>query len=172
MVYLFNSFALFLLSIFFHVILSRILLYFGKKSILLVGVFAVGGLIHVAVSYVLVRQPERFDNAFFFPLSVSSSMLYLLFVFIYLVYFLATYSGEESPSLKLFYLLRDEKGRSYSEIKREFPKKEMIDMRIKSLVIGKFVMQNKDKYLILPRGEWLANVFKHYRNLLGWKSSG
>jgi len=172
MVYLFSSLVFFLLSIFFHVILSHILLYFGKKSILLVSVFAVGGLIHVAVTYVLAGQPEKFDGLFFFPLSVSSSMLYFLFVFIYLVYFLATYSGEESPSLKLFYLLRDEKGRSFSEIKREFPKKEMIDMRIKSLVTGKFVKQNKDKYLILSRGEWLANVFRHYRNLLGWRSSG
>src|SRR3989344_2638066 len=173
MVYLLSSIVFFLFSIVIHIVLSRILLLFRKKSILLTAVFAGGGLAHFISASFLAKAFSNYDgNLFFTPLSLSSYLLYLILVFIYLVYFLSTYSGEQSPSLTLYFLLRDGKGRSLSIIKREFPKKEMIDMRIKSLITGKFVKQNKDKYLILSRGEWLAYVFRLYRKLLSWSSSG
>ena len=173
MVYLFCSFICFFLSVVFHIVLSRILLLFGKKSILLTTVFVGGGLAHfMSVTY-LAKAFSNYDgNLFFTPLSLSSYLLYLILVFIYLVYFLSTYSGEQSPSLTLYFLLRDGKGRSLKKIKSEFPKKEMIDMRIASLENGQFIKKIKDKYFVLPRGEWLANVFRFYRKLLSWSSGG
>src|SRR3989338_4940149 len=173
MVYLFCSFLCFFLSVVFHIVLSRILLLFGKKSILLTTVFAGGGLAHFMSATFLAKAFSNYDgNLFFTPLSLSSYLLYLILVFIYLVYFLSTYSGEQSPSLTLYFLLRDGKGRSMSEIKSGFPKKEMIDMRIASLENGQFIKKIKDKYFVLPMGERLAYVFRLYRKALGWSSSG
>ena len=173
MVYLFCSFICFFLSVVFHIVLSRILLLFGKKSILLTTVFAGGGLAHfILTTYLQKAFLNKESNLFFAPLFLSSFLLYLLLVFIYLVYFLSTYSGEQSPSLTLYFLLRDGKGRSLKKIKSEFPKKEMIDMRIASLENGQFIKKIKDKYFVLPRGERLAYVFRLYRKALGWSSSG
>ena len=173
MVYLLSSVVFFFFSVVIHIVLSRILLLFRKKSILLTTVFAGGGLAHfILTTYLQQAFLNKESNLFFAPLFLSSFLLYLLLVFIYLVYFLSTYSGEQSPSLTLYFLLRDGKGRSLSEIKSEFPKKEMIDMRIVSLENGQFIKKKKDKYVVLPRGEWLTHVFKLYRKLLGWQSSG
>lgn len=173
MFYLLSSLIFFTLSVVCHVILTRILLLFGKKSILSVSIFILGGLIYGIFSHLIVNQTHIQDKSYFFlPLPLSSFLLYLLFVLNYLIYFLSTYSGEESPSLKLYFLIKNSSGKTLREIVHEFPKKKMIDSRFESLEKGNFIQSKKNLYVILPRGVRLANMFKLYRKFLGWQSSG
>lgn len=173
MVYLLNSVFFFLISVIFHIVLSRIFLLFGRKSILLVSVFAVGGIMHFIITLISLKQSINFEsNLFLLPLPFTSFLLYMLLVFNYLIYFMATYWGEESPSLKLYFFLKNGEKRTFTEITAIFPKKELIDMRLEALVSGQFIKQKKDVYVIQPRGERLAYLFKLYRKFLGWQSSG
>ena len=147
---------------------------YAKKTLLSFIVFLIGGLAHGIVSYLLVTQHKILNDVSFFFLDfpISSLFLYILLVLNYLVYYLSTFSGEESPSLKLYFLLKNGERKTLREIVREFPKKEIIDMRLDSLKAGKFIKQRKDVYVILPRGEKLAKLFTLYRKFLSWQSSG
>jgi hypothetical protein len=173
MIYICFSLLAFIVTIIIHLLFCRILLVFGKKSIKSLGIFIVCLIFYISFLHVMNKSVFFSQKGLWYiPLPWVSVVFYILLLLFYFIYFMSTFSGEESPSLKLYSLLKNGQQLSLSQIVHEFPKVEMIDMRLRSLESGKFIMQKKNNFTVLKRGKILAGIFSWYRSLLDWKSSG
>jgi hypothetical protein len=163
----------FIVTLLIHILISRILLSSGIKSVKLLVIFALGLLGYIQF-FMTIIQPLSINHhgLWYTPLPLSSVLLYILLFIFYLIYYLSTYSGEVGPSIKLYMLLRQYGSRSRPEILREFSDQEFIHKRLNSLVEGNFISRNNNVYRVLPKGKKLADLIRLYRSVVGWESSG
>jgi hypothetical protein len=163
----------FIFTLLIHILISRILIFYGKKSLKLLYIFAFG-LIFFAIFFVSIIQPISIDHKgiFFLPLPLTSIFLYILLFIFFIVYYLSTYSGEIGPSIKLYSILRRYGKRTFAQIVKDFPEKDYIFKRLFSLQEAKFISYRNDTYKILPQGKYLSDILNIYRSIIGWKSSG
>jgi hypothetical protein len=163
----------FTISFIIHVLLSRILLLLGKKSIKLLFVFGLGFIFHlVALSSLIQPSSSKYAGLISPPLPFTSALLYLLLFILFLIYYLSTYGGETGPSIKLYYILKKYKKRTLDQLLSGFSEADLIHKRLLSLKEGKFIAENKKAYIILPKGKRLAYIIKKYRSFVRWESSG
>jgi hypothetical protein len=173
MIYIFFGFIFFILTALIHIILSRRYFLIGRKIKFFWGtfVFGLGGFI--VFQYILIHSGIFFERRLLYiPIPFSACLSYIFLSFLYFIYFLSTFSGEESPSVKLYLLLKNGQKRTYKQIIGSFTDNEMVGVRIRSLITDKLINRSKSSYKILPKGKIVAQLFMWYRSLLGWKSSG
>jgi hypothetical protein len=156
-----------------HILVSRILLSYGIKSLRLLILFAIGFLIHLQF-FVSIIQPVSIgqQGLLFIPLPFTAALLYILLFVFYLIYYLSTYSGEIGPSIKIYLLMRRYGKRTFPQILREFSESDLIEHRLMSLLKGQFVSRKNNTYTILPKGKQLADAIRIYRAFVRWPSGG
>jgi hypothetical protein len=167
--YLLFSTIAFFVTIGLHVFIFRTFGIFTKRKNKLYSVFVIGFIIHSAIVFGFFPI-SLLRNGEFLPL--TSSCLYILLCMIYLIYFLATFSGEEGPSLKIYLMMRRYKKRNYHQISKQFSQHEVVEKRLNSLTCEGFVRYENNRYYVNKPGKRLVRLIESYRTILGWHSSG
>lgn len=102
-------------------------------------------------------------------LSLSATLLYLLLIPTYLVFYFST--QQMSPTKKILLLLR-EGPLTLSDLYRHFGDDEFIQPRLNELVGIQCLIEHNGWYVITPQGLSMARVYVIYQTLLGRQKGG
>lgn len=171
MIYLVASFFTFLLMTFLHIFLFRFLAQRGVKTLRTVGVYLFGFIISLFIFgfFQTLANPK---TIFWWPLPLTSIVLYSQLSFLYLIFFTSPYLGDESPAAKIIFLVKKNGRLSYEKIKREFSDEELVIKRLDDLVKSGLIIRQKDNYYSAKSGQRLARIINFYRRLLHWGKGG
>ena len=139
------SFLAFLSAVVVHIVFVRISAKFKVKNFASIIVFAAG---------------------LFFPMSISSIFLYLIFSGIYLIYFVNAYVGEGSPSAEIYFLIKRNKATTFDTIRKRLSNSDLISKRLENLCDSGLVRKKQDYYYANFKGRIIVFWFNLYRKLL------
>ena len=176
MQYIAISLISFLLTVTAHILIHRFLAKYKIITFKTTVVFIIGFSINTLLIFLKVTKCSDeiicLNNWWTFSIPVTSSILYILLVFDYLAFFASPYLGDESPSSKIFLLVRKKKTATFAQIINTFSNQELISKRIDDLVRSKLVEKSGNQIVISDRGKTFLKIMNLYRKLLVWEMIG
>lgn len=162
------------IAIFFVTVLAHIFLFrkinSGKRMTLPV---FIAGFIMVTVLNLFILKSANYDlkewRQVYLPF--SSIFIFILLTGSYFILLTSVFLDDESPSTKIYSLIRRKEKMGLSDLINQFSNKTLIIKRLHELEKAGFVYK-KRKYQILPKGKILVSLINHYKNTLGWKIIG
>ena len=172
MLYLSLSGSIFICCVIIHILLCRFL---RKKDGLLVKPFiflSLTGLILLWFLFsVLKSYIETLPDIWRLPLSLTSSMLYLLAIPFYLIFY--TNTRLVSPSKKILTLIRDSQALTRAELTRHLTNEEFILSRIYDLEQSGCLRKEKGGHYRLARdGIKIGLILEYYEKVIGRRMGG
>ena len=158
---IFVAFVTFVAAFLLQAVIHRVLIFFGKRSLLSLGVYPLSwvGLI----GYFFTRQSV---------LPFTSLLFFGLLTCVYTILFLSIYLHQNSPSTKMYVLIRKNRSMSIKDILKHFSEEEMIAPRLADLARTGYISKQKGIYRVLSSGKKVDKYLSFYRKLLKWESSG
>ena len=175
MLYLTVSIAAFCLTLTAHVIIYRLFKKIDADILIAFLTFAVGFILAGSLVYFIFRQYQinnAGDNLWLRPLPLTAVVVYLLLSVAYLIFFLAPYLGEDSPTSTILIMLKKNNRRTFGQIRTKFTNQKLIGLRLVKFIDGGYVRKHHNKYFILPKGKLVATIINFYRQILGWNTFG
>ena len=169
----FISWCIFLLAITLHVILHRILVKCGIVTFKSTIIFIIALICNALVLFVFPQDRIVYNTSLFsirLPYSALTSNVLLMLIFI--LFFTGPFWGEESPSFKIIFLIRKHKRLSSSSICKQFSNADLIKKRLSFLVNARYIANENDVYIVLPKGKIMYLLIERYRKLLNWYEGG
>lgn len=105
-------------------------------------------------------------NFFATSLPFSSTLLYILLSIIYLVYFINASSGEDSPSGRIYMMVKKKGPMTGKQIEREFSASQLIGKRLNSLTSANLLVKEGVVYKASPKGRLLVEAISLYKRVL------
>lgn len=175
MIYIFISVVAFILATVIHLFVHRFFVLLGHKTFKSVAVYGFG-----LISLLLIFSSKVSDNLFpaltdtwlRVPLPLAGIVLYSLFSILYIMLFTSPYTGDVSPSIQLFLLIKRIPGINHQAILHEFSEKELIGHRLHNLVRTRYIQKLDNRYYVSKKGQTVIRLIESYRHWLRWTSSG
>lgn len=165
--YLLISLFVYFLTIFMHLLFSR--LKFSSKDQVNV-LWLLGCLGAVFYWNGTAISPQGAQSLWSTPMRGSCLALYLLLLFPYYIFF--TNANYDSPSQMIMVLLKKRGGCSREELLREMTPQRLIISRLDDLREEGFIGNEGGKYSLRPKGLWLMRFMKVYKNIIGREIHG
>lgn len=174
MIYVLVSICVFVLALIVHILAYKLFRKITRHNEVLLVIFSAGMIAVTAVEFLLLGNFIRFpDTGFFYaPLPFTAVATYALLSMGYLIFFIAPFLGEESPTSLLLVMLLKKKRATETEIISAFSDSELILKRLEKLKEQGFIKLRNKNYSINRRGLRIAYLVNMYRKLLGWESFG
>lgn len=174
MVYILISIILFILTVIIHIFTHRILVKVGVVTFKTVGVFLIGFLINfiTIIFYYNKNKSNMRGELWLMPIPFTAVVLYGLLLLVYFALFTGPCWGEESPSSKIFLMVKKKKGMNIAEIKNNFRNEDLVMRRIDDLIGVNWLEKQKGKYKVTSRGKLILKFIIFYRKILGWELIG
>ena len=104
------------------------------------------------------------------PLYGTATVIYILLIPTYLVFYFST--QQVSPSKKILLLLAENGPMSFEELLAKFSDDEFVVPRIKDLMTTMCLIEHEGSYVLTPSGIRMAQVYEIYQRILGRKKGG
>ncbi len=157
------SLFFFFLSVVVHILICR-----GRKTAeLQVKLFCAIALGFLLLCWVVFRAAW---NVWRFSLPISSTVIYLLLIPVYLSFYVNTKFN--SPSKMVMVLLRANGTMDYEELLRHFTNEEFVVSRLDDLVKSGCVEEKDGRYRLMTQGRWTAKILEVYQKVLGREMGG
>lgn len=184
MIYIITSIFTFILTIVLHIILSNIIPRFLAKMRNTLLVYVLGFFINAFFIYFLQNLFINSDifnsgskinynvnNLLFLPLLVTANIIYILLSLAYLLFFLSPFMGDESPSSKIFLLLR-RGDLSDRQIVSNFSNQKLIEQRLEDMIDVGWLRKSGNIYVCTSYGRVISGMIRFYRKILSWDFYG
>jgi hypothetical protein len=168
MLYILVALFFFLDAVAIHILVCRN----AKEEGLFLKIFFVIAGVNLALcwmAYYLVLIKYDASNIWFVPLSLTSTVLYLLLIPTYLVFYFST--QQSSPSKKIMLLLLEGE-KSFKDLQAFFKDEDMIAPRVRDLLATKCIAQEQGRYSLTFSGVQMAYLYTFYQGILGRKKGG
>ncbi len=168
MLYILVALFLFFDAVAIHIVVCRN----AKEEGLFLKIFFVIALVNLLICWMifylfLIKHAAL--SIWFIPLSLTSTVIYLLLIPTYLVFYFST--QQLSPSKKIMLLLL-ERDQSLAEMQATFKDEDLIMPRIRDLLATKCIVDQQGKYVLTNSGVLMAGVYAFYQGILGRKKGG
>ncbi|MBP6344278.1 MAG: hypothetical protein KA403_10095 [Candidatus Omnitrophica bacterium] len=161
----------FLVSVFIHLVICR---KWSKGGLLLKHFFSIAllNLILLWAFFWMTGHYGRFDQSSVLGVRLygTATLIYLLLIPTYLVFYFST--QQMSPSKKLLLLLSRNGSMSREELFGHFSDEEFILPRIKELAGIRCIVEHGGWYVLTPTGIQMAKVYVLYQAVLGRNKGG
>lgn len=169
------SVAVFFVTAILHVIMHRVLKKFRIVTFKTTLVFTAGFILNLSLLYFFRPQINAFQTGnlwWFISTPLSALAFYVCFSFVYVLFFTSPYWGEESPSFRIFFLIKKFGQMSQADLLKYFSNEDFIQKRLQDLELEGFTGKKGDKYYLEARGRGLLNLIETYRKILNWYPGG
>ncbi|OGG08685.1 hypothetical protein A2154_01695 [Candidatus Gottesmanbacteria bacterium RBG_16_43_7] len=160
------SVLIFLIGVFLHVLIYRIILTFGVRSFSSAAVFV---LILAVYIILLFFTPQYLPVVEY---KITSVMVYISLSVSYLALSASLILGDESPSSKIVLEVERHPGIKQNDLIKLFSDSKLVDKRLEDMLSSGMIAKHNQSYTILLRGRLLVFYVSSYHNLLGWKELG
>jgi hypothetical protein len=170
MFYLLAAMGFFFIAVFIHIQICR-----AKRSqaglwVKLFCVIAGFGLGLCWLAFVAFHHVPHRSGLWALPLELTSSLIYLLLVPSYVVFYVSTQMM--SPSKRILMLIDQAGGMELQQLKEAFSDEEFIMPRLRDLEQTGCIAKENGTYKLTPSGLALARFLNCYQILLGRKAGG
>lgn len=104
------------------------------------------------------------------PLMITSSIVFLLLIPFYILFYICT--EIESPSMKILLLVKQYGEIFYQDLRNNFTDQTLIIPRLQDLISSGYISFDGRYYRILPKGTTLVRILDIYQRRLGWRMGG
>jgi hypothetical protein len=165
--------GIFIVTVFIHILIHRLLRVFNKKNfftivLFILGIGVVWGINHYILSSRIITPLVK-DTIWLYPFDFTALVLYIFLSFSYVVYIATPYLGDEGPTAKIILSLLKKQSLSEEEIVHSFRDRDVIEKRITDMIGIKWVENNKSTLTLTPRGTLVARTILLGRRIYGFK---
>lgn len=144
-----------------HIVVYRVLVACGVKTIKTVAIYGFG---LIVLSWLLLTKHS--------PFPLTAITVYVLVSMLYIMLFTSPLFGQIGPSVKVFLLAKKYPGITKTEILKHFTDKELIDERVQLFISLGLLTKKNNVFTATARGQSIARIVALYRNIFHWRSGG
>lgn len=167
------SFIIYFIAIVLHIVVHRLLV---SKGIVTFKTISIFGAALILNAWILLAFALEGFTSMHLLLSIRLPLFALVSSFLamllYVLFFTSPFWGEESPSIKIFFLVKRNKRMLRSTIMNNFTNDDIINKRLNFLVNSEHISQRKNVYYANLKGKKLLTLIEIYRKILRWHEGG
>jgi len=169
MLYLFVALFFFFDAVLIHLLVCRRAKEEGLLLKLFILIAGINLVLCWAVFYFFLHAVQSSGSFWFVPLVWTSTLIYVLLIPSYLVFYFST--QQVSPSKKIMLLL-NERDMTVKELGANFKDEDLIVPRLVDLCTTRCMVETNGRYRLTCSGLWTARVYVAYQWILGRKKGG
>ncbi len=169
MIFLLIAVSFFMVCILLHIQLHNFLAKRNIMTLKTVYIFIAGALLLAVTLQTLgpfVRSITAISDAIKEPLFFSSLCLYILLSVSFTIFFASPFLGDESPSSKIYLLLKKNGTMTKEELLSYFTDKEIVLKRIDNLIFVGWIEVKNNHLRVTKKGKFIASLIFFNRTLL------
>ena len=122
----------------------------------------------------LLFLPAVYLVSIFLPVRwpLSTVLFYLLLSGTHFIFFTSPYLGDEGPSSKIYFLLKNKGQLDFNKLLKYFSDEELVVKRIRDLTGSGMIKKTAGSFRVTGKGKFLCGLIKTYRRLLNWELGG